>query len=285
MNPRNKHFGVVEGFYRRPYTWDERVDCVQLLSETGCNTYVYGPKIDPYHRKRWKEKYPPDDLRKFANLAGESKKRGIHFNYALSPMAYPEPVSLIKKVSSMMNAGVEHFSVFFDDISVPLNADTAKTQCDCANELYAYLKKTISHPVLFFCPTQYRGFKNTDYIQTVARMLDNHIEIFWTGKYVVSHRITDKQLDRITHIYNKPPLIWDNLFANDYIPGVVHAFPYRYRTPSLIDRSNGILINPMNQYRKSRPLIYTAALYFKDPKNYIPREAWRMAIRALDAKR
>jgi hypothetical protein len=285
MNLRNKHYGVVEGFYRHPYTWNERADCIRLLAETGCNTYVYGPKIDPFHRKKWYQPYPSDTLKKFTDLAAYSKSMGIRFNYALSPMMHPEPDRLIKKVRAMMHAGIAYFSVFFDDIKVPLNATTATAQCSCVNELYSYMKRTISDPVLFFCPTQYRGFKNTEYIQKVAQSLDTRIEMFWTGKYVVSHRITDMQIDRITQIYRRPPLIWDNLFANDYIPGVRHAFPYRYRSPSIIDRCPGILINPMNQYVKSKPLIRTAAMFFKNPKQYVPRKAWRKAIETLSSKR
>lgn len=285
MERRNKHFGVVEGFYRRPYSWEERRDCIKLLADTGCNIYVYGPKIDPFHRRRWKEPYPQDTMRAFSRLVSLSKKMGIQFNYAISPISQPVTKDIIHKIALMVGIGIESFSIFFDDIKVPLTRETAFAQCDCAHELYAYLKKAVTKPMLFFCPTQYRGFKDTQYIRTIAEVLNKKIEIFWTGKHVVSPRITEQQIERIAALYGKPPLIWDNLFANDYIPGVIHAFPYRYRSPALVTQCHGILINPMNQYIKSKPLIYTAALFFKDPEHYAPREAWREAIQTLDAKR
>jgi hyaluronoglucosaminidase len=72
-------------------------------------------------------------------------------------------------------------------------------------------------------------------------------------------------------------LIWDNIFANDYIPGKILRFPYRNRTPTIINKIKGILINPMNNYLQSKPLIYTAAEYFKDPENYDPVKAWQNA--------
>jgi hyaluronoglucosaminidase len=276
---KNKHFGVVEGFYRRPYSWKQRLDCIAFIARLGCNTYVYGPKADPFHRKHWQKNYPSDAMRAFAHAAALSKKVGIRFNYALSPMAQPDCKAIIAKVRTMTDAGIEHFSIFYDDIKVPLDEKTAMSQARTANELYAFLKQEIASPVVLFCPTQYRGFKDTEYIRTIAEILNDRIEIFWTGKFVVSPFITRGQIERIMVLYKRPPLIWDNIFANDYIPGRIHAFPYRYRAKEVVHKSRGILINPMNQYAPSKPLIYTAATFFQDPDHYVPREAWREATK------
>jgi hyaluronoglucosaminidase len=281
MSEKNKHFGVVEGFYRRPYSWEHRYDCIRFLSDIGCNTYVYGPKADPYHREQWHLHYPRAIMRAFRDAATLSREKGIRFNYALSPMARTDSTAIKTKIRSMMAVGIEHFSLFYDDIKVALDQATALAQTVTANDLYVFLKGNIPHPTLLFCPTQYRGFKDTEYIRTIADTLDSHIDIFWTGKFVVSPWITKHQIERITALYKRPPLIWDNLFANDYIPGTVHAFPYRYRAGAATCNTRGILINPMNQYARSKPLIYTAALFFRDSKHYVPRAAWREAIGKL----
>ena len=76
----------------------------------------------------------------------------------------------------------------------------------------------------------------------------------------------------------RPLLIWDNIFANDYLPGVILKFPYRYRAPQIVEQTQGILINPMNQYKTSKPLIYTAAEFIKAPYRYVPKEAWKQAM-------
>jgi hyaluronoglucosaminidase len=274
-----KFFGVVEGFYRRPYTFNQRLDLIAFLSDIGLNTYVYGPKADSYHRKYWQKPYPNKLLKRFEKLSDFSKKYSVYFNYALSPMAKPDVAKIIKKIASMVKLGIKHFSLFYDDITVPLTRDTAETQVKTANELLEFLKTKIPRPALFFCPTQYRGFKETEYILAVSKKLHKHIKIFWTGKRVVSKRITEKDINRITKILNRQPLIWDNLFANDYIPGTILRFPYRYRDPEIIKKVSGILINPMNQYKQSKPLIYTAAKFFKEPTKYIPRKAWQEAKR------
>lgn len=273
----------MEGFYRRPYSWEQRYDCIRFLSDIGCNTYVYGPKADPYHRKQWHLPYPRESMKSFKHAVTLSRNKGIRFNYALSPMAHTDSTAIIKKVRSMLDAGIEHFSLFFDDIKVSQDRMTALAQALTANDLWVFLKKSITHPTLFFCPTQYRGFRNSEYLRTIAKTLDPRIEMFWTGKFVVSPWITERQIDRITALYHKPPLIWDNLFANDYIPNVVHSFAYRCRAKAVVHQTHGVLINPMNQYLRSKPLIHTAAQFFRDPERYVPRTAWRKARQTLSA--
>ena len=93
----------------------------------------------------------------------------------------------------------------------------------------------------------------------------------------MSKRIDAAHLQKITVITRRKPLIWDNLFANDYLPNTILDFPYRYRTPLIIEKTCGILINPMNQYKASKPLIYTVAEFIKHSDKYIPRRAWTKA--------
>ena len=272
-------FGIVEGFYRRPYTFDQRLDLIDFLSALGLNTYIYGPKADPYHRKHWREPYPRKKLAEFTELNEISKKRNIKFIYALSPVYRPELSGVLEKIAAMKAIGIAQFSIFFDDIRVHLDKDSAERQLRIANGLYEHLNSEFSNPSLSFCPTQYRGFRETPYIESIAAHLHREIDILWTGKKVVSPEITEDDVDRITQLLNRPVLIWDNIFANDYIPGKIHRFPYRNRTPTIINKIKGILINPMNNYLQSKPLIYTAAEYFKDPENYDPVKAWQKATR------
>ncbi len=281
---KNKFFGVVEGFYRKPYTFRERHDLLAFLADIGLNTYVYGPKNDAYHREKWQQPYPSDILKEFEKLVKICEKHSIWLNYALSPVKGTDTKKVIKKINSLINIGVAHFSLFFDDIKVNLSHKTAEAQVTVANELLVFLRKNFSEPVLFFCPTQYRGFVETEYLKTVSDILDKDIFIFWTGKQVVSKKITVLDVAKITKILKRNPLIWDNIFANDYIPGTILKFPYRLREPEIVKKVEGILINPMNHYEKSKPLIYTAAKFFKKPYEYVPRKAWREAGQALGSQ-
>jgi len=201
----------------------------------------------------------------------------MSFNYALSPIFKPEIAKIIEKIDSMIKIGISDFSIFFDDIKVPLTKKMAEAQVNITNRVYEFLRARIPDTSLFFCPTQYCGFKKTEYILTIARELNNKIQIFWTGRDVVAKSITKKDVDSITNLIGRSPLIWDNIFANDYIPNVILKFPYKGREPEIISRVNGILINPMNQYKKSKSLIYTAAKFFNDPYKYNTEDAWQKA--------
>jgi len=270
-------FGVVEGFYRRPYTSTQRLDLIGFLSDLGLNTYVYGPKSDPFHRKKWYEPYPKHKLDEFAQLSERCRKKKIDLVYALSPVYCPDLERAIKKIASFVAIDVTHFSIFFDDIKVKLNAATAEKQLHIVNGLFEYLCEEITDPYLLFCPTQYHGFKETPYIKVIATSLNRKVDVFWTGKNIVSTSISQKDIERVTRLIGRPILIWDNIFANDYIPGKILRFPYRNRAPEIIKATRGILINPMNNYSDSKPLIYTAAQFFKNPHTYDPKQTWKEA--------
>lgn len=174
----SKVFGVVEGFYRKPYTFRERLDLIEFLSAVGLNTYVYGPKKDVYHRKKWFRLYPARRMKEFKELIALSAVRKVNFNYALSPMSDPRAKRIITKIHSMVEIGISQFSLFYDDIRVTLDKGTAERQAATANELLDFLKKKIPRPMLFFCPTQYRGFKKTEYLETLTRELNKSVKIF-----------------------------------------------------------------------------------------------------------
>jgi hyaluronoglucosaminidase len=273
----DKVFGIVEGFYRRPYTFKQRIDLIDFISTLNLNLYIYGPKADPFHRKHWYRKYPRAKLQEFKELDRHCTDRSLDFVYALSPREKPTAKTVMDKIDSMIEIGISNFSLFFDDISVPLTQETAQLQVQVANELYEHLISSLSTATLSFCPTQYRGFKKTAYITFIGKNLHCDIDVFWTGKHVVSREITEADIDKITPLLERPVLIWDNIFANDYIPGRILRFPYRRRSPGIVKKIKGIVLNPMNNYRQSKPLIMTAAQFFADPLKYDPKRAWKQA--------
>nr|WP_281199109.1 beta-N-acetylglucosaminidase domain-containing protein [Micromonospora pallida] len=77
--------GTVEGFYGPPWTHAERLAHLEFSALVGLDTYVYAPKNDPYHRSRWREAYPAEDLAHLAELVERARVLGIRFVYAISP--------------------------------------------------------------------------------------------------------------------------------------------------------------------------------------------------------
>lgn len=273
----DKLFGVVEGFYRRPYGDDERRELLQFMASRGLNCYVYAPKNDPYHRTRYQLPYPRARMRYFARINSLARSLGISFNLGIAPGNRPDLGAVMSKAGAFLEEGITSFSILFDDIHATLDTATACRQCEIANELR---RMVAGRGLVFVCPTQYRGLRGSEYLTAMTRQLDRGIEIFWTGRRVVSWRITERDVLRARALYGRPPLIWDNLFANDYLPpGALLSFPYRFRSPAMLRHVRGVLLNPMNQLHASLPLIDTAAAFFHDPNGYVPRRAWREALR------
>jgi len=77
--------GVVEGFYGRPWTTEQRLDLFKRMKTMGLNTYLYGPKDDYKHRLFWREKYSPDESDLLKRLISEANSENVTFVYAISP--------------------------------------------------------------------------------------------------------------------------------------------------------------------------------------------------------
>src|SRR5260370_23165021 len=77
--------GVVEGYYGRPWPGEARRSVIRFLGARGMNAFVYGPKNDPYHRDRWREHYPDDQLGDLRDTAAAARRARVRFIYAISP--------------------------------------------------------------------------------------------------------------------------------------------------------------------------------------------------------
>jgi len=58
------HCGVVEGFYGKPWTTEQRSHLFRQLKKLGMNTYLYAPKDDLKHRAEWRIRYTCEEAGK-----------------------------------------------------------------------------------------------------------------------------------------------------------------------------------------------------------------------------
>ena len=77
--------GIIEGFFGRPYSWDERADMVRALAPHGYGFYLYAPKADGYLRRNWREPYPEAEMNALAAFARTCHEAGVRFGVGLSP--------------------------------------------------------------------------------------------------------------------------------------------------------------------------------------------------------
>jgi len=286
--------GIVEGFFGRPWSFEERESILRFMDEVGFSTYIYAPKEDAYHRTAWFDPYPPDTIRRFQKLIELSRELSIDFNFALSPgltMRYSDAAhfqKLTTKYDQFIGLGVSSFSIFFDDIDPRLSEPDrtafgvpAVAQVDVTTRLHEYLNNQCPNLKFYFCPTEYRGTKPSTYLRYIGAHLPPEIKVFWTGPGVVSRTITARDAKQFGRIIRRKPLLWDNYPVNDFDRARLFLGPLRGRDQDLIGHLSGVFFNPMNEARASKIALTSAALYVRGPRVYDPERVWPLLKRTF----
>ncbi|XP_019856916.1 PREDICTED: protein O-GlcNAcase-like isoform X1 [Amphimedon queenslandica] len=285
----NKPFlcGVVEGFYGRPWSTEQRLDLFNCMSQWTLNCYLYAPKDDDKHRSSWRELYLLEEADHLAMLIKETKDRGIEFVYAIAPglditfSDDKEVVSLKRKLEQVLALGCNSFAILFDDIDPDLSSKDAKVYSSAAhaqvtitNDLYS----SLGEPQIFlFCPTEYCGsravpsVKDSPYLNYIGENLRQGIDIMWTGPKVISKSISISSIEEVSSVLHRPPVIWDNLHANDYDQRRLFLGPYHGRSTLLYSHLNGVLTNPNCEYGANYIPIHTLAQWKKSGQCYSDR--------------
>nr|XP_043877812.1 protein O-GlcNAcase isoform X2 [Solea senegalensis] len=271
--------GVVEGFYGRPWSMDQRKVLFHWMQQWGLNTYLYGPKDDLKHRLLWREVYSPEEEAQLRTLIAEAHSRGLRFVYALSPgqdivFSSSCDLTLLKrKLRQVSDLGCQAFAILFDDIDHSLcQADSeafssfAHAQVTVTNEIYRFLGEP---PVFLFCPTEYCGslcspsVSKSPYLQTVGEDLLPNITVIWTGSKVISRKLSVDCLAELESVLQRPPLIWDNLHANDYDSRRLFLGPFKGREPQLRSHLRGLLLNPNCEFEANYIPLHTLGSWYR----------------------
>lgn len=89
------------------------------------------------------------------------------------------------------------------------------------------------------------------------------IDIMWTGHRVISKTITVQSIQELTEVLRRPPVLWDNLHANDYDQKRLFLGPYSGRSTDLVPHLRGVLSNPNCEYEANFVPIHTLAQWSK----------------------
>ncbi|MEQ2255354.1 hypothetical protein ILYODFUR_013034 [Ilyodon furcidens] len=280
--------GVVEGFYGRPWTMEQRKELFRRQQKWGLNTYLYAPKDDYKHRMFWRELYSVEEAEQLMTLVSAAKEHGIEFIYAISPglditFSNQKEVSALKrKLDQVTHFGCKSFALLFDDIDhnlCPADKEVfssfAHAQVSITNEIYQYL----GEPETFvFCPTEYCGtfcypsVSQSPYLRTVGEKLLPSIDVLWTGPKVVSKEIPVESIEEVSKILRRAPVIWDNFHANDYDQKRLFLGPYKGRSTELIPRLKGVLTNPNCEFESNFVAIHTLATWYKSNMNGVRKD-------------
>lgn len=289
-----EYHGIVEGFYGAPWTHEARLETIRFMGEVGYNTFFYAPKDDPYHRSRWRDPYPAEELARFRELFNETQQAGVTLYYAISPGLSIEYSSdedyeaLIAKIDAMMEQGVRHFALFVDDVPEELAHASDQARFDNLGEAHVYLINRLYADLqergaeFILTPTTYTtAWGDREYIRILGEGIPQEIPVFWTGMDVAVEQITAEEARQWGQLMDRKPLIWDNFPVNDYDPWRPYVGPLRGRDPQLYTETRGLIANPNVEPYLSMVPLYTVADYVQDPEGYDPDASWHRALEYL----
>ena len=278
--------GIIEGFYDRLWTWDERGRFAAAMAALGFTQYVYAPKEDPLQNAHWRTPYPDGARRRLAAFAETCRRDGMDPWFGLRPvgMGYVDGVDaglVVAKLRDYLELGASGVLLLADDIPAALDAASAGRFTELA-DAHAWLVNLVADELrgarLAFCPTEYAG-PGGAYLHRLSAAVPPEIALCWTGPQVCSASISGDDARRIGDVLGRRPLVWDNYPVNDAaMTSQLHLGPIRDRDPELADLTAGIWINPAMEPEANLVPMSTWADYLADPAGYDPDASWARAV-------
>ena len=231
--PSVRYRGVVEGFYGTPWSHQARLSQLKFYGKNKMNTYIYGPKDDPYHScPNWRLPYPEKEAANIKELIQACRRNRVNFVWAIHPgqdIKWNEEdyQNLVNKFNWMYDLGVRSFAIFFDDISG--EGTNPVKQVELLNRLNTdFVKAKGDVSSLVVCPTDYsKLWANPTPQGSLAiygNTLDPSVQVFWTGDVVCSD-LTKETQDWVNSRIKRPAYFWWNYPVTDYVRHILLQGP------------------------------------------------------------
>ncbi len=286
--------GLIEGFYGNPFSFDDRVSQFVFYGQNKMNTYIYGPKDDPYHGfgNKWRDPYPTREANRMKQLIEKAHENKVKFVWAVHPGNHifwddkdgdgviDDFVAAKNKFEAMYGLGVRSFAVFFDDIG-GIGAD-ARNQAKLMNYLTnEFVKKKPDVDPLIICPTQYnQSYAGGDYLNILGDEMDESVRIMWTGQGVV-RMIDENTMTWINSRIKRKAYIWLNYPVTDYLIDRLLMGPFYGNSKNIDHLLGGYVANPMEYGEASKVALFSIADYAWNMKDYNENASWEHAMRFL----
>ena len=301
---------AIRGIKGLAWTPDQYLKEIPVLANYKMNfmmncylSFFTRPKGAEYEWKTWdhlKNEWwlplTPQVKTDYEKIFKAAKANKIDFCFSIHPqLASARPANLrseedFKILAShylwAQSKGVEWFSVTIDDITITDGSDHTtygEDQALYVNKLLALLRKKNKKVKMIFCPTHYAGLgkdpKEKAYLETIAKVLDKDVYVFWTGPQVTSPFITSEDARTFKDLVQHKLILWDNFPVNDNITSTAHLGPLNGRAKDLHTVIDGFMSNPMGlQSEINRIPMFTIADYAYNPTAYDPKSSIGQAI-------
>lgn len=251
--------GIIEGYFGRAWTWAERTAVVDALAPAGYGFYHYAPKIDARLRRDWQSLHDIGESEALAQFAAHCRAHSVRFGVGLTPYgAHLEfgaetRAALKAKLAHLSALGLDDLAILFDDMRGDFD-DLATRQA----EIVAFCLDHARADRFFMCPSYYShdpvldrvfGKRPAHYLETLGRLLDPAIPVYWTGEEVCSRAYSSGHLGDIAAQLGRKIALWDNYPVNDgpRMSNHLHLRAFTGRPANLGAHVSHHAINPASQ--------------------------------------
>ncbi|MDO5026239.1 MAG: beta-N-acetylglucosaminidase domain-containing protein [Tissierellia bacterium] len=290
--------GVIEGYYGIPWGNLKRAEIIKFISKFKGNVFVFAPKDDPYHRDKWYEYYPEDELNEIRDLVDLSAKLKVRYVWTISPFKkdsnpidnknYPSMIEVLKrKFDQLYDIGVRQFGVLGDDVGKLPRDVVVKVMTELSK--WAKTKEGVFD--FLFVPESYVladwGF-DKDELDLYSKSFPADVQIIFTGETTcapLNQRAIDlfKNKD-ISYGQRRDPVFWLNWPVND-----VDRTEFRrlfMGKASMLERAvkniKGTIINPMEEAIASFPAIFQIVDYAWNSNDFDSDRSWKASFEFID---
>lgn len=292
--PSFKVRGIIEGFYGTPWSHENRLDVIDFMDKYRFNAFMYAPKDDEYHRDKWRELYPTEDLEKLITYKNKCDDKEIDFYYCISPgkdfnyLDENDFELLYKKLDQVIEKGINNFALLMDDIDYKLSEENKKifkrpglAHAYITNKIDKYIKENTLSYDFMMCPTEYHQAWDSQYRNDLKVKLNEHIKIFYTGDKVCAEVIDENDVIKMNEIYGHDVVLWENYPVNDFWKSRIFLGPIINRTSLMNRHFDSMVANPMNQWHASKISLVSIAHYMWNIDKYNPEISFADGVKEV----
>lgn len=301
---RRAALAVVEGFYGTPWSHEARRDVLRHAARHGFAAYLWAPKADPLHRRRWDETPSSDHLDRTAELADEARALGMRWIYGLSPTVRvgvaTDAARVVARLRPVQDVGVRSFVLGFDDTWPTLLPRLATRAAGRAHGLLAAtvaaaLRERQPDAEILVVPAIYAGRAEElppgalDYLRGLAEHAGD-LPSAWTGARIFSAWIRGDEIRALAAATGLSPWVWSNAIANDWLPlmtgeplgrPATERFPGAWPdalAPDVITATSLVALNAAREPELTRAHLGCLASWARDPTAHDARGAFDRAL-------
>ena len=285
--------GVIEGYFGRAWSWQERTIVIERLAPAGYRFFHYAPKIDEKLRRAWQILHDDDEAAAIADFARHCRVLGVRFGIGINPFGAHLSFDAVArermkaKLAQFDSWGVDDLAILFDDMRGDLN-DLAKRQTEIASFIFDNSKAER----FFFCPSYYSldpkldavfGQRPVRYLEELGQKLDPAVAIYWTGEEVCSPEIGAAHLRDMSNILGRKVALWDNYPVNDgpRMSQNLHLRSFTGRSANIAEHISHHAINPASQPILGCIPALTLPMLYKQGSDYRYGSAFKEAATAV----